>query len=319
MGKMLDIVVIDSLPALYCNEKALITVAKYLNKEYGMAFWEMNGIEYLEEELPLDKKISVSYSETTIAKALRKYHGISSYFPKQTGKTIIGLIEKQIELSMPVLIFISNSICYSCSEQRKMITFMAVGYDEEFIIGYDMEDGKNVLITVLKERIRKDYANQKRVIIWKDIHGEVVLAQKTVNRIMCKLKTDINNEVSILQQMIEDFESYYNDITYLQNMNYELLLNTLSNVVRGKKLFLETLKYLKSNYTCIEDDIIDAHIQIGKHWNNVWRMFAMLSVLVIEVRKEQRIELLMERIIREIKTILVIELDISENFEVKNE
>ena len=167
--------------------------------------------------------------------------------------------------------------------------------------------GKNVLITVLKEKIRKDYTNQKRVIIWKDIHEEVVLDQKTVNQIMCKLKTDKNNEVSILRQMIEEFEFYNNDIIYLQNMNYELLLNNLSDVVRGKKLFLETLKYLKSNYTYIEDDIIDTYIQIGKHWNNVWRMFAMLSVLVLEVKTEQRIKLLMERIITEIKTILVIE------------
>ena len=124
---------------------------------------------------------------------------------------------------------------------------------------------------------------------------------------MCKLKTDKNNEVSILRQMIEEFEFYNNDIIYLQNMNYELLLNNLSDVVRGKKLFLETLKYLKSNYTYIEDDIIDTYIQIGKHWNNVWRMFAMLSVLVLEVKTEQRIKLLMERIITEIKTILVIE------------
>lgn len=303
---MLDIVTIDKSPILYCNEKALITVAKYLNKEYGMAFWEMNGIEYSEKELPVDEKISVSYSQITIVKALRKYHGISCYFPKQTGKTIIGLIEKQIELSMPVLIFISNSICYSFSEERKTITFLVVGYDEEFIMGYDM-GGKNVLITVLKEKIRKDYTNQKRVIIWKDIHEEVVLDQKTVNQIMCKLKTDKNNEVSILRQMIEEFEFYNNDIIYLQNMNYELLLNNLSDVVRGKKLFLETLKYLKSNYTYIEDDIIDTYIQIGKHWNNVWRMFAMLSVLVLEVKTEQRIKLLMERIITEIKTILVIE------------
>ena len=187
MEKMLDVSKIENHMSLYCNEKAVVTVARYLKRGYVMAFSEMNHIEYLETEddsIPFDDRIRASYSEVTIVNALRKYHGITSCFQVKTKRTIIRAIEEQIELNMPIFIILSNATCNDSDDRKQKIDFLVVGYDEEYVMGYNLQEEDTTIRKIQKKKVEEDYESKERVIVWKVVHDEVLITNDMCKKIL---------------------------------------------------------------------------------------------------------------------------------------
>ena len=306
MKRMLDIKVIEKNSALYCNEKAIITIAKYLNRRYEMAFCNMNCIDYLQKEdgqLRFEDRIRASYSEVTMVNALRKYHGILSSFPTKTFRTIIKTIEDQIKNGMPVLIFLSYRTCHNVEKKNLKVDFLVVGFDEEYIMGYDMREN-DTLKKIKKELIKKDYALKEKVITWKVVHEEIVISDEMGIKILRNLRKDLKKEIVIIEKIIHDFRHDCNSIENIkESIDYNILLKNFSQVVRAKKLFYSTLTYISHRISGM-DEVLFSYKDLGIQWHRVWQLFAKINYMVKDAACDIYISRTAQIIISEMKKII---------------
>ncbi len=279
MKKILDIKAPENRPSLYCNEKAVITIAGFLGRGYSMAFSEMNGIEYLgEEQLGFESRIRASYSEVAVVKALRKYHGISSYFPVKTQRTILRAIEEQIEENRPILIFLPYTTCYNTNKRDERVDFLAVGFDDENVYGYDMHEDNESMLEIPKKRIKEDYASGEKVITWKVIRDETIVTVEIRNRILSNLRKELGREQRIIARLASDLEKNCIDVETLKKIDYETLLNNLAQIVRAKKLFAESMRYIAQK-TLVPEELIVSYEGLGAQWNKVWQLIAKVNYM----------------------------------------
>ena len=280
MKKMLDIKAPENLPSLYCNEKAVITIAGFLGRNYAMAFSEMNGIEYLEndEALRIEDRMRATYSEVAIVKALSKYHGISSYFPVKTQRTIIRAIEEQIEANLPMLIFLSYSTCYHPDERDGKIDFLVVGFDEDNVYGYDMHAESAQVLKIPKHRIKEDYGSREKVITWKVIHDEVLITKEIQGKILKTLSKELRKEQDIIARFASEIEKNCFDVDGLKRIDFETLLENLAQIVRAKKLFVYSMRYIAQR-TPIPETIIASYEGLSMQWNKVWQLIAKVNYM----------------------------------------
>lgn len=305
------------IPSLYCTERAVISVAIYLNRDYGMAFFDMYGLEYRDKDsdaLQFAEKIHSGYSDMTIVRSLAKYHGITSCFLTKNRSTVLRAVKRQIDIEMPVLIFLDGIHCTWLNKAQKKVGFFVVGYMDDVFYGYDLESKETVLVEISAAAIKESYDTEHLIVIWKTVHDEVKLTYEAVKKNIVKKKYHKLTIVNQLEKMVWDLEQLVHDNG---EIHFEELLAKISDIVRGRKLFAETCIYIRE--IMLEEywelgQLVERYITLGQKWNLVWRMLAMASVLVTTEGNSRRLQATLDKVLCVLREIVEVETNISKNW-----
>ncbi len=280
---ILDVQLIKN-ESIYCKESALATVANWLNRDYRMIFRAMIGFDYTEKNNVINKKVGErivsGVSMFDIERALQYYHGIAIE-NKMTDK-IDDIIVDQIEKKMPVLTYVQPTVCDWISETEGIVFFLVIGYDASFFYGFDLHSDSSSVKKILIGDMNKCYVGTNEVQIYKVVGDERIVSFEDIKESMREYY-DVDNTEKKIIKLAEDLrEGYIEEFTGEAGEEFiDLpLFANLVDIVRGKKLFAETCRYI---YEKTDDEFIkyigDIYIDIGEQWNNVWKELVKFYIL----------------------------------------
>lgn len=268
--------------SIYCFESAMATVAKWFSRDYQMIFAEMLNFHYSHDNSSdLCNGLDCCVKQEILFTSFEKYHGIKPTIQVVVG-SVIERIKEQIDLEIPIMLFVIPRLCEWTKEQFYRIYFLVIGYDEGGIYGYDLHSDSNSIFYLKNELVIENYKEQTDVLTF-----DVVSEQKSVD--FDSVKSIINpiyNNMSIFSEMkgfAEDFKRFFNDQIKYERVNdfrQMDLLNKFADIVRSRKLFADTCYFIsRKNNDEFANYIGYCFDEIGEKWNRVWRLLAKAFIL----------------------------------------
>lgn len=303
---ILDVKLIKN-SSIYCEESALATVANWLNRDYRMMFSGMLEFDYSRTYdfvgQKIGERIQSGISLPEMIDLLQHYHGIRAEMRK-AGNNIKELVINQINHKMPVLTYLSAQVCNWNGDKTGNIYFLIIGYDNDFLYGYDLHNNSDALEKLPYDILQENYTNSKDVQVYEVVENERSVGFEEVKKIVQE-RYDLEKTEKKIVKMAEDLQKGYtgefiNDLC--EEFRYIPISSRLIDIVRGRKLFAETCYYIAE----ISGDkfiqyIGDCYIDIGERWNIVWNMLAKAYLINNDERIERKISVIIDDVVNRIK------------------
>ena len=304
---ILDVQLIKN-ESIYCKESALATVANWLNRDYRMMFIAMLGFDYTEEgnmtNRKLGERIVSGVSMLDIESTLQYYHGIA--VENKMVSNIDEIIVEQIDQKMPVLTYIQPALCEWTREVEGIVFFLVIGYDDSFVYGFDLHSDSSSVEKLLIRDLVKCYTSLNEVQLYKVVSDERMVTIEEIKEAMRKYYDLENTEKKIIK-LAEDLSKGY--VEEFKSEDGEEFIDLpffseLIDIVRGKKLFVETCYYIFEKTGDEFAKYIGAkYIDIGEQWNNVWKILVKFYILNSDETDGDNIEEIISEIVECLKNV----------------
>lgn len=270
--------------SIYCKESALATVANYLNRDYRMMFMDMFGFDYLDNKNGNDQKIGdrmiSGVSMRDVEEILREYHGIAA--ENKIVHDIEKTVKEQIDQKTPVLLYLSPVFCEWTGETDGVVFFLAIGYDDSYAYGYDLHSDSSSVEKIHISDLIKCYETENEVQLYTVVSEEKSVSIENIKESMSKYYIQ-NGAKEKIYELAEDLSENY--VEEFKGEEFDEMIDLpffakLIDVVRGKKLFVDTCYYVfeKSNDEFAKY-IGDHYMDIGEQWNAIWKTLTKFYIL----------------------------------------
>lgn len=297
---ILDIPITADWKTMNCLETSAVAIAKWLGCRYELMFsksWYFKFISGEFESSILGKRVIADetdvFSNTSLL-SLEKYHGLKFVWHDIcTGNELksLDIILSELEKSQPVVITLNTYWCPWIPRYKKIInpgdgykkngvkrlyhTLIVVGYDVEKSCLYCRDnETTNVEILPINDYVNGcgpcaaiETANVKTEENW------IYIIKEAVNNMM-----EENNSLNSFEQI----RLFANEISNSMDLKKEIqgygidniwaspLIRALNNIMRGRRKFALSLKYLNEKYNINDLAIYSTTLgSIGAQWDLV--------------------------------------------------
>ena len=304
---VLDVQLIKN-ESIYCKESALATVARYLKRDYRMMFVAMFGFDYLDKSESNNQRIGdrmvSGVAMQDVEEILRKYHGIA--VENKTVCDIEETVKTQIDRKMPILTFLNPALCEWTGEIEGEVFFLAIGYDDSYVYGYDLHSDSSSVEKIKISDLVKCYEEDNEVQVYKVVSEEREVSIEDIKESMRKFydKNETDKKIyrlaeDLSENFAEEFEGEeYDELTDLP------FFSKLIDIVRGKKLFVDTCYYVfeKTNDEFAKY-IGDHYMDIGEQWNVIWNTLVKFYLLNCDEDQSDGIKEIIREIVDSLKNV----------------